>query len=691
MIMGAPKLVTHRKLASGKNAHPFFARKDPWRGPRATASMRAMLLGVDTGGTFTDFAYYDPARGLRFHKVLSTPDDPGWAIRQGVEEMGLNAEALQIVHGSTVATNAILERRGVRTLFVTNRGMEDLLRIGRQQRPHLYRLTPPEEPGFFDAVDVLGVSGRVYADGSYEDVAAEDLARLARLSRNYEAVAICTLFCWLDPAQELALGAALRGHPFVTLSHRLLAECGEYERAATTFVNASVGPLVQRYLQRLQERLAPCGLWIMHSAGGLMPVDEAGEQAARLVLSGPAGGLVAACEVGRALDCPRLLSFDMGGTSTDVALIDGQPTHTACGAIADIPLALPMLDIHTVGAGGGSLAWRDAAGLLQVGPRSAGADPGPICYGRGGAMPTVTDAHVFLGRIPEDTSLAGSMPLDVAACRQRMREVARQWELDAEALARGIVDLAEEAMVGALRRVSVERGVDVRDFALFCFGGAGGLHACALAEKLGMCRVIVPVASGAFSALGMLLGRRQADLSRSCLLPADGAWTRLREMRDDLLRQLAARMPADAEIERIVQLDVRYRGQGTPLTLPWTDDAERLRQDFVRAHRQRYGHALDLPLEITAVRARLRAPRQAIHLPALPTATSPARPRDHCLVLGHGRVPRHMRAKLRPGHHIEGPALITESTATLWLPPSWRLSVSENGHLLLEGKGSAEA
>jgi len=526
----------------------------------------------------------------------------------------------------------------------------------------------------------------VTADQQMSLPGEEDLIQLIEKAAGYEAVAICTLFSFLRPEQELAAGSALAEHDFVTLSHQLLAEAREYERASTTFLNAYVGPLVQRYLRRLRSTLEPRHLFIMHSAGGVMSLEEAGDQAARMVLSGPAGGLVAAHKVGMVLQQTQLLTFDMGGTSSDVALLDGELQQTIEGSISGMPVALPMLDIHTIGAGGGSLAWRDAAGLLQVGPGSAGADPGPVCYGRGGETPTVTDANLLLGRIPASSMLAGTLPLNLDVCRQQMAVMAEQFGLTVEALAHGIVRVAEENMAGALRQVSVERGYDARRFALFCFGGAGGLHACALAEKLEMRRVIVPVASGAFSALGMLAGRRQSDLSRSCLFPLSAVEdsTELRSIFEALEQQARQRMPGlELSFER--KLDIRYRGQGFHITLPLTTSETAMREAFAAAHQRAYGHNLDLPEEMITARLTAYADTEVISLPPLkPTEISQPHSCGSSEVFGVGEVPHYQRQTLAPGHRIDGPALIVEPTATVWMPQGWGLSLSEEGHLLLE-------
>ncbi len=649
-----------------------------------------MFLGIDTGGTFTDFVCFDGER-ISFHKVLSTPDDPARAIVRGVAELGLEAGDLHLVHGSTVATNAILEKKGVRTLFVTNRGMEDLLAIGRQTRKALYALCPEAVPAWPAARDCAGVPGRIDANGEVVEVVdAATLSALASRAEGYEAVAICTLFSFLNPGQEQQICRALPPGRFVAMSHEVLAEYREYERASTTFLNAYVGPLVAGYLRRLECALGARQLYIMHSAGGIMSAREAGVHSVRMVLSGPAGGLVAARAAGEQCGATHLISFDMGGTSTDVSLLAGGTRITTEAEIAGMPVAVPMLDIHTIGAGGGSIAWHDTAGLLRVGPKSAGADPGPACYGRGGDRPTVTDANLVLGRIPPDTRLAGTLPLDMMAARRAVRGMAETFGMSLEDMAEGIIRVAEENMAGALRVVSVQRGYDPRRFALLCFGGAGGLHACSLASMLDISRVILPVASGAFSALGMLTGRRQCDLSQSRRLPLAAAGTdaTARKVFHALEKKARARMPGlSLTFER--SADLRYSGQGFHLTLPYQADALAMRERFAQAHERVYGHTLPRDIEIMTLRLTAWAETPGICLPELPAASGIAEPCGHSIVYGLGKVPHYPRPMLRPGHAINGPALIPEDTATLWLPAGWLLTVSPHGHLVLDkGEGT---
>lgn len=644
-----------------------------------------MFVGVDTGGTFTDFICFGPD-GVRFHKTLSTPDDPSRAIFQGIQELDLDPGALHLVHGSTVATNAILERKGVRTLFVTHKGLEDILTIGRQTRDELYSLTPEAKIPWVERDSCFGISGRMDAKGAeVEALCCDELTQLTKTVHGYDAVAVCLLFSFLNEKHEKVVGESFGKDVFVSLSHEVLAEYREYERASTTFLNAYVGPLVQRYLLRLKKELAPKHLFVMHSAGGVMEAETAGRQAVRLVLSGPAGGLVAASFVARQLNETHFITFDMGGTSTDVALLNGEVEKTTEGRVAGMPVSVPMLAIHTIGAGGGSIAWMDEAGLPQVGPESAGAMPGPACYGQGGNRPTVTDANVALGRIPATARLAGNLPLDVEAARQAIAPVAQALGLSVEEAALGIIRIAEEHMAGALRVVSVQRGHDPETFSLLCFGGAGGLHACALAEHLGMQKVVLPVGSGAFSALGMLAGRRQGEFSRShpFLLHGDEESYEMMQLFEGLKQDAAEQMP-ELDLNYLYQVDMRYQGQGFHLTLPFRQDIKALIDAFEVAHEKAYGHRLKRPVEMMTLRLTAYAETPELAWQQLGAAESGAEPCATSLVYNMGEVPHYARGELLCGHRISGPALVLEDTATLWLPEGWQLVVSEHGHLLLE-------
>ena len=658
-----------------------------------------MLLGVDTGGTFTDFVLLT-ASGVRLHKTLSTPDAPERAILAGIRELDLEsavaAGALRIVHGSTVATNAALERKGVRTAYVANAGLADVLTLGRQHRRELYVLTPSAEPPPVAAELCLEIPARLDAEG-HEQVPLEPaaidslLAELERLAP--EAVAINLLYAWMDPRHEIELEAAIRdasgGRRFVSRSSFVLPQYREYERGIATWLNAWLGPRVEGYLRRLKARLEPCQLAIMQSSGGTMEVEVASQRAVNLLVSGPAGGLAGAAAVAAASGIDRLLTFDMGGTSTDVALIDGEPELTTEGRLGPWPVAVPMLDIHTIGAGGGSIAHIDAGGALKVGPESAGADPGPACYGRGGRAATVTDAHVVLGRLPADAALGGSLALDEDAARRAVAAVAEALATDMETAARGILRVANEHMAQALRVMSIERGRDPRDLVLCCFGGAGGLHLCDLAESLGMARAMIPSFAGVLSALGMLVARPERQLLRTLSRNLEDLDRNAVEAaRDELLAAGRKELEEEGQDPNTLQeeifLELRYRGQAFALALPFDTDRRALEAAFHELHRSRYGHALATPVELVNIRVRLRAMGQDVALPDVAAGeadTAPIRTRMAGVSEGVAVYPRESLVR---GQRITGPALLIEPTATSMIAHGWEAVVDAKGNLLLE-------
>ncbi len=656
------------------------------------------LLGIDTGGTFTDFVLWRDGV-LTEHKVPSTPDAPERAILQGVQALGLDPADLTIVHGSTVATNAVLEGKGARTALVTNRGFGDLLSIGRQARRALYDLQPPPAPPPVPAALCLETGGRLGADGTLlEPLTQADLATLCAALEHLgvEAVAVNLLFSYLDDSAERAIADALPAGLFVSLSSQVLPLMGEYERGIATWLNARVGPVVSGYLGRLRGGLPGARVAVMQSSGESVAASAAGAAAVRLLLSGPAGGLAGAGHVARAAGLGQLLTFDMGGTSTDVALVDGTPRLTLEGRIGGLPVAVPMVDMHTIGAGGGSIARLDAGGALQVGPESAGADPGPVCYGRGGREPTVTDANLVLGRLRADAFLGGRMALDFGAARQALAGLAQRLGLDgtttgdpAERAAHGIIDIVNEHMAQALRVISVQRGIDPAAGWLCSFGGAGGLHVCALADALGMTRALVPERAGVLSALGMLAAPPGRLLTR--------AWLGLLAARSDAeimaaLASLAQGGRAALAAEGIVpdtllrddSVDLRYRGQSYTLNLPWSG-VMATAAAFQELHAARYGHTLDLPVELVNLRVRLTAPPRAPALPSI-AAEPPAAGAAPAAVRVAGcaaPVPLHRRAALGVTDVLTGPAVILDDVATTWLAPGWRAQRDRLGNLLL--------
>jgi N-methylhydantoinase A len=663
-----------------------------------------IILGIDTGGTFTDFVLLQDNR-LSIHKVLSTPAAPEQAILQGIAELGLHqlqGEEVYIIHGSTVATNAVLEGKGVRTAYITNRGLGDVLTIGRQARRELYNLQPVPQPPPVPPELCLETGGRLAADGQVvEPLSEDDLLRLRQSLHQLapRSVAINMMFAFLDDRFEKRIAAAVPEGIFVSRSSQVLPEYKEYERGIATWLNASVGPIVQGYLSRLfsglteatQQRASKIQVSVMQSYGGTMDIAQAGEQAVQLLLSGPAGGLAGAKYVGELAGRQRLLSFDMGGTSTDVALIDGDIVLTNEGRIGDYPVAIPMVDMHTIGAGGGSIATVDAGGLLQVGPQSAGADPGPACYGKGGRQATVTDANVVLGRLRPDRFLGGKMSLDEQASFKAVEALATPLNMDVVATATGIINIVNEHMARALRVMSVQKGIDPRQLTLTCFGGAGGLHVCALAEALDMTQAMVPIHAGVLSALGMLAAPRARHLSRTLNSPLAEMDIQELEAQFLLLEQsgseaLSQEGVAAEDIQRLRSVDLRYKGQSYTLNVPWQNKTQS-EQLFHQLHEQRYGHRLVQPLELVTARVKLSGSKPDIPLNASSsTSRNTARPlADQSVALpGIGeQVSVYSRENLPPEHIIKGPALITETVSTTFLAANWECRVDSFGNLIL--------
>lgn len=649
-------------------------------------------LGVDTGGTFTDFVLLGDGEP-RIHKVLSTPASPEQAILQGIQELGLSdamaSGQLAIVHGTTVATNAALEGKGARTLLITNNGLEDILRIGRQNRPELYNLTPASNASAVSQVPTLGCPARLDAAGNTVTALTDnDIATILAAVREIapESIALCLLFSYLNPEHEQRLSQALLSAGFaVSPSHQILPTRGEYERGMATWLNAWLAPRVADYLQRLQQATSPAPLAIMQSHGGTIASQQAANQAVNLLLSGPAGGLAAAQRLGQQLQQPHLMTFDMGGTSTDVALLDGDIRLTQQGRIGPYPVAVPMVDMHTIGAGGGSLAYVDEAGLLHVGPHSAGADPGPACYGNGGQHVTVTDANVVLGRLQPDFALGGSLTLDVACAEQAMDRLAVALNLTRQQTAEGVLALANEHMTQALRVISIQKGFDPADFSLMSFGGAGGLHVCALADNLGMPRAIVPQRAGVLSAEGLVYAPRKREILQA--LPESADEDSLRALIVQLQQQgsnelIAEGVSAD-RIQHRVFVDMCYQGQSSVLQIDWHEEPADRASRFHAAHQQRFGHRLGLPVQ----QVNLRIQSQALATPpTLPDGhTQTANPERQATLPGiRTAVAVFSRETLGVGQRLTGPALIYEAVGTTWLETGWTATVNPQGHLLLQ-------
>jgi N-methylhydantoinase A len=661
-----------------------------------------MLAGIDIGGTFTDLVGWEEGR-IRIYKLPSSPERPDSAFFRGLDEGGME-EAERVVHGSTVAINALLERKGARTAFVTTRGFADMLAIGRQVRPRLYDLMVEKETPLIPPELCLGVKERVGPRGEVLEALSENEAMEAAdflQEREAEAVAVSLLFSFEHPQHEEILGEVLRSRGFkVYLSCRVLPEYREYERASTVAVNAYVATVVEDYMSRLEQGLSGKRLEVMHSGGGTMSTVEAGYIPARTLMSGPAGGVVAAARTAEATARPQAITLDMGGTSTDVSLVDGGVTLTAEGRVAGLPLRFPMIDIHSIGAGGGSVARADAGGALKVGPESAGADPGPACYGKG-SQPTVTDANVVLGRLLEESFLGGRMRLYPERAAQALQELAGTLGWSIKEAAAGVLSVVLAHMAGAVRVMTVDRGHDPADFTLVAFGGAGPMHCCELAELLGVRQVLVPPCPGTFSALGLLMADRVCDTSRTLMLPLDSeamaaAGGILTEMREEASRAWGGDME---EIGFQPALDLRYRGQSYELMVDAGDSGlnpVELRDDFNRAHGKRYGYHLpDAQVELVNVRLRsilassVLLPRQGPYgrsgggvsgrTTALFGVLDGKLREEDCLLMD--------RKSLVSGDKLEGPCLALEEDATTVVPPAWRGEVDGGGNILLRREG----
>jgi len=713
-----------------------------------------LRIAIDTGGTFTDCVWIDPTtKRLRMLKVFSTPYDPSRAIVDALEKIA-PAKDVILLHGTTVGTNTLLERKGARTALVTTAGFEDAIEIGRQARPKLYDF-------FFDRIELLvpkdlrfGINERTASDG--EILTAPTLDDLQSLTVQLaaakpQAIAISLLFSFANPKNELSVATALKPLAVpLSISHQILPEFREYERTSTVVINAYLQPVMQRYLENLESRaggefirrdvacnvslstsktdsatekvgaaaktvhdveerrfsaaksanknagaLAPVPrIFVMQSSGGITALSTAAREPVRTVLSGPAGGVVGAAATARASGFDRIIAFDMGGTSTDVSLVEGEITTATDAHVAGLPVSVPMLDIHTVGAGGGSLARFDAAGVLRVGPESAGADPGPICYGRG-LQPTVTDANLLLGRLQPTRFLGGDFTLDL----DRTRRLTQEWlkkqsaNLALEKFAAGVIRVVNSTMEKAIRVVSIERGRDPRHFALVAFGGAGGLHACALAEALSIPHVIVPAFPGALSALGILASDVVKDYSRTVLWRVSG-----KVPTEQLRREFTTlEKTATKDFRREAwqgspryhgSVDLRYRGQGYELNILLTKN---LLRDFEQEHRRRYGYTHP-NREVELVTLRLRATLKCTHVHG--GADAPVRPRAKRGGISSPKVPvlfdsRKLETKiysrddLRPGQKYSGPAIITEYSATTVIPPGKKFRVDKANNIIV--------
>ena len=660
-----------------------------------------MRIAIDTGGTFTDCVWVERGR-LRILKVFSTPADPSRAILDALKQ--ISAEPVTLLHGTTVGTNTLLQRKGARVALVTTSGFQDAIEIGRQARPKLYDF-------FFDRVEPLvpkelrfGVEERTDAAGNI--LQAPQPAQLHKLAEqvqagNPQAIAISFLFSFANPENERTTSGALKalGLP-LSVSHEILPEFREYERTSTVVVNAYLQPVMQQYLENLERRAAPLTretsrkqnrVFVMQSSGGITALNSAAREPVRTVLSGPAGGVVGALDRARRSGFERIISFDMGGTSTDVALVEREVRTGAQTDVAGLPVGVPMLDIHTVGAGGGSIARFDAAGALRVGPESAGADPGPICY-RKGSDPTVSDANLLLGRLLPHRFLGGEFELDL----ERTKSVVREWlrktgsGLSLEEFAFGVVRVVNATMEKAIRVVSVERGYDPREFALVAFGGAGGLHACELADALGIPRVVIPALPGALSAFGILVSDVVKDYSRTVLWQIASKLPALQLQREFEALRRQARDDFRAEewqgtIRFRPSMDLRYRGQGYELNVPYTTSSIAA---FHREHARRYGYshqARELELVTLRLRAIQKSPRVKLSMSGNASVKRIAPETSQVAFNGEKIKTRiYPREYLARHKKYAGPAVITEYSATTVVPPEMQFWLDASGNLIIQ-------
>jgi len=655
-----------------------------------------VLLGVDVGGTFTDAVLFDGS-DLHTQKSPTTPGDEAVGVLAAIsavtERAGVSSSDIErFVHGMTVGTNALLEERGARTALVTTDGFQDVLEVGRQDRPELYRLCAPKPAPLVAPGDRIGAGGRIGPHGEIDPLSDDEPERIVSAieSLGAESVAVCLLFSYLDSRHEERIAAAIREKLpdlHVSASHEVLPRFREYERTSTTVVDAYLSPLLARYLGRLAEAADGEGIpepEIMRSSGGVSPWREAASQGAWSVLSGPAGGAVGAGLLARLSGDGDAVGLDMGGTSCDVCVIeDGRAQITESREVGGRVIQLPMVDVHTVGAGGGSIGWVDHGGALRVGPRSAGADPGPACYGRGGTEATVTDANLLLGRLAPGSSLAGNLELDLEAAAAAVKALGGKLGLSEIETATGIVKLANSEMVRALRVVTVNRGVDPRGFALLPFGGAGPMHAAELADEVGMTRMIAPRSGGVLSALGLLASARRRDTAQTVMLgPDEFSAERIADAVTELREGIADGME---DAHETISYELRYEGQSFELSVETGPEpgADELAEAFAEAHGRRYGFRVDdAPVELVAIRLALSEeapePRVVAGEGGLDEDSRRVRFGDewHDAFAGRGEP--------RAGARFEGPAVLELPESTLVLPPGWSAEVDEHGSIVAE-------
>jgi len=682
--------------------------------------LRPVRVGIDIGGTFTDLQIDDPRkRRILSHKVPTTPDDPSIGLVQGLKEAGRRygfelGEIGFVLHGTTIATNAVLQRKFPRGALVTTRGFEDVLEIGRHSRREIYSVRPQPAPPLIERKLRFGIAERITSSGEIEvpltEAAITDLGDRLRES-DVATVAVCLLNAFVNPDHETRIAERLaRDLPgmAVSLSSVVSPEIREYERSNTTALNALLVPVVTRYLERVEGRLKEEGfagrLLIVQSNGGVCSPETAAREPVRLLLSGPSGGALGALALSRELGMPSLVGVDMGGTSFDVSVVNNDRIEIITqGEIDRLPVRIPMIEIRTIGAGGGSIARVDSAKRVSVGPESAGAHPGPVCYGRGGSEPTVTDANLVLGRLDPEYFLGGAMPLDLEAARRAVDEnFARPLELDTEPGAGGIIAITNTSLAAAIRLSLFEKGLDPRDFAILSFGGAGSIHACAVADELGIRRIVFPSNASTFSAWGILHSDIAHDFSRSRVMPFDDAalvplQELVRAIRAQGEEQLSADgIPAEKQQYQLA-VDLRYKGQAFELTVPWSGDEvdaatlAATRDAFHAAHKQRFSYANPHDIvELVTVRLTAvgRLERGDVEGEDVPSSDVAPRRRHVWIDGATHELPVWKRDALGQGETIDGPAIVEEEYTTVLIGPGWQATCGAHRHLIAVKNGA---
>ncbi len=651
-----------------------------------------VLIGVDTGGTFTDFIYRKDGR-WNVLKVLSTPENPAKAVLEGLKRIG--GEEKNIVHGTTVATNALLERKGAKTALITNKGFEDILYIGRQNRRELYNLYYRREKPLIPADLRVGLKCRIDSKGEIvEDLDREEIISVVNSlkKKNVKSVAISFLFSFLNNEHEKEVEKILKEEGFfVSPSYKIVPEFREYERTSTVVINSYVMPKMEEYISYLEGNLSDTDiLRIMQSNGGSISPQTAREEPVRTVLSGPAGGVVGAYNIGKSAGYTRLITFDMGGTSTDVSLIDGKIPFSTQAEISSFPIKVPVIDIHTVGAGGGSIAYIDEGGALNVGPESAGADPGPVCYGKGENI-TVTDANLFLGRLVPEFFLGGNMKLDLERTKKYMEKLSQEIGLSPVELAEGILTVANAKMEKAIKVISVEKGYNPENFTLFSFGGAGGMHAVFLARSLNIPEVLIPKNPGILSAIGMLMADIIKDFSITVMLPQEKAKFESLEklfgiLEEKAYKELKKEGSFDMYTERYI--DIRYKGQSFELTLPFKKDFIDMFHEY---HEKVYGYKdKERPVEVVNIRVRGIG---KIEKPSFEKIKKGDKKVSENAILGekdtvfNGKMEKVKvlnREKLLSGNIIDFPSIIVEYSSTIVIPPDCEAKVDDFGNIVIK-------